>query len=266
MSGGSSRDCKCWASITSKTPLVPHVIQRRVCQDDDVAIDIKFCGICHSDLHQVYDEWMPGTFPMVPGHEVVGIVSEVGAKVTKFKVGDKVGVGCMVDSCRSCEFCKSGAEQYCSTGAVLTYNSKHKYPHCAEYNDEGGAPTYGGYSERIVVIESFVVRIPDNLDLAAAAPLLCAGITVYSPLVHFGLKQGQKLGVLGLGGLGHMAVKFGIALGSQVTVISRGTAKYDDAINNLGAHAYLDSTNAEQMKVSLVIHNSISSTQSFEYH
>ena len=172
---------------------------------------------------------------------------DVGSSVTKFAVGDKVGVGCMVESCRACHSCKVGEEQYCDNSCVYTYNSKEKFPHCAEYNSNGGEPTYGGYSEHILVNEDFVLRIPDNLDLAAATPLLCAGITTYSPMAKFNLKPGQKLGVVGLGGLGHTAVKIGVAMGVETTVLSRGTSKRESALNHLGAHRYIDSSNAEEM-------------------
>lgn len=215
---------------------------------DDVAIDIKFAGVCHSDLHQARDEWGGSLFPMVPGHEIAGLVTAVGANVSDFKVGDKVGVGCMVDSCRSCANCGKGEEQYCATGCVFTYNGKAKYAHCAEYNEQGGAPTYGGYSQSIVVDKRFVLRIPDNLDMAGAAPLLCAGITTYSPFIAYGLKPHMKLGVIGLGGLGHMGVKIGKAMGNHVTVISRGVTKKADAMESLHADAYLDSTDGDAMK------------------
>lgn len=187
----------------------------------------------------------------VPGHEIGGVVAAVGSNVSKFKVGDVVGVGCMVDSCRSCGNCKKGSEQYCKTGAVFTYNSKYKYSHCVECNAEGGATTFGGYSKNIVVDQNFVLSIPTNLDLAAATPLLCAGITVYSPMIRFGLQSHMKFGVIGLGGLGHMAVKFGLAMGCDTTVISRGTAKKDSVMNHLKANNYIDSTNKEEMQVTL---------------
>jgi uncharacterized zinc-type alcohol dehydrogenase-like protein len=187
-------------------------------------------------------------FPMVPGHEISGVVEAVGASVKGFAVGDHVGVGCMVGSCGECSFCKEGLEQYCTSGMIGTYNSKEKYPHMAEYTAEGGGITYGGYSQAIVVDQKFVLKIPKNLDLAGAAPLLCAGITTYSPLKHFGLQAGMKLGVMGLGGLGHMAVKFGVAMGAKVTVISRGTSKKQSALADLKAHDFLDSTDDEAMK------------------
>lgn len=238
---------KAWAAFSAGAPLGPHTITRRALTDDDVAISIKYAGICHSDIHTGRDEWGPAIYPLVPGHEIGGVVTAVGSAVTKFKVGDIVGVGCMVDSCRTCHPCRLGEEQYCATGCSYTYNSRAKYPHMAEYTPEGGAPNYGGYSDSIVVTQSFVLHIPSNLDLAAATPLLCAGITTFSPFMHFGLRPSHKLAVIGLGGLGHMGVKFGKAFGSHVTVISRGTAKRDSALTELGAHAYLDSTDAEAM-------------------
>jgi uncharacterized zinc-type alcohol dehydrogenase-like protein len=243
-----SYETKAYATKVAKGPLEPFTVTRRAVAPDDVKIDIKFAGICHSDIHQARGEWGGEQFPMVPGHEIGGVVVEVGSSVTKFKVGDHVGVGCMVDSCRECSNCQIGDENYCFTAPVFTYNGKYSYKHCAEYNEEGGATTYGGYSQSIVVTERFVAKIPSNLDLAAATPLLCAGITVYSPMKHFGLKAGQKFGVVGLGGLGHMATKFGVAMGAETTVISRGTAKKSDAIDTLKAHHYIDSTNADQMK------------------
>jgi alcohol dehydrogenase (NADP+) len=236
----------CYASITPGAPLEKYSIVRRAPGVRDVVVGIKFAGICHSDIHSAREEWGKGIFPMVPGHEIGGEVLAVGSEVTKFSVGETVGVGVMVDSCRDCRYCRKNEEQYCSTGCVFTYNSRAKYPHMEEYNAEGGAPNHGGYSKTIVVDQSFVLSIPSNLDLAAATPLLCAGITTYSPLIHFGLNPSHRFGVLGLGGLGHMGVKFGKAFGAHTTVISRGTAKRDSALNELGAHAYLDSTNAEE--------------------
>lgn len=239
--------CRCYAAQTAGAPLTPWTINRRDVTPSDVAIDIKYAGICHSDIHQVKEEWGSAIFPMVPGHEIVGVVSAVGEKVNKFKVGDIVGVGCMVDSCRSCSACNAGEEQFCETGCVFTYNSTYKYPHCAEYNSDGGAPTYGGYSQKIVVDENFVCSVPSNLDMAAATPLLCAGITTYSPMARFGLKAGHRFAVVGLGGLGHMAAKFSRAFGAHTTVISRGVSKRDSALNHLHADAYIDSTNADEM-------------------
>lgn len=229
----------------------PFTFQRRAMGPRDVVIDIKYSGICHTDIHCVRGEFGPnGLFPMVPGHEICGIVVAVGGKVTKARVGDAAGVGCMVDSCRSCTKCTFGEEQYCLKGPVYTYGSvPFKYSHCEEYNEQGGARTFGAYSKRIVVDEGYALIIPPNLDLAGVAPLLCAGITAYSPMMHFGLRTNMKFGVVGLGGIGHMAVKFGVAFGNHTTVISRGTAKRDDALNGLKADAFIDSTNADEMKV-----------------
>jgi uncharacterized zinc-type alcohol dehydrogenase-like protein len=184
---------------------------------------------------------------MVPGHEIAGVVAAVGKNVTSLKVGDHAGVGCFVDSCRSCTNCKNGEENYCKTGMVGTYNSKYKYPHCPGYDAETktGPVTYGGYSQDIVVDKNYALKIPKNIPLDQAAPLLCAGITVYSPLVYYGAKAGDKIAVAGLGGLGSMAVKFGVAMGCDVTVISRGTAKKEEAISRLGAHHFIDSTDTD---------------------
>jgi len=233
---------KAIAALSSKAALVPHKIDRRALGAADVGIEIKWAGICHSDIHQAREEWGPAIFPMVPGHEISGVVSRVGPDVTKFKVGDHVGVGCFVDSCRKCDYCKAGDDQYCGQGGVQTYNSKFKFGHTSE----DGQPTYGGYSQYIVVDENYACRIPSNLDLAGAAPLLCAGITTYSPLMHFGLKANHTLGVAGLGGLGHMAVKFGVALGAKVVVFSRSESKKEEALKGLGATSFVDTTNAAQ--------------------
>ncbi len=215
-----------YAAESVKAPLIPFSFERRDLKDDDVLIDIKYCGICHSDIHQARDEWGGSIFPMVPGHEITGVVAVVGSKVTKFKVGDNVGVGCMVDSCRTCTSCRRDLEQYCVTPAalVLTYNSK----------EHDGAPTYGGYSDKIVVKESFVLRIPDGMPLDGAAPLLCAGITLYSPLKHWGAGPGKKVAIVGLGGLGHMGVKLARGLGAEVTVLSQSLRKQEDG-KRLGA-------------------------------
>src|SRR5579862_3895223 len=215
---------KGYAAMAAKSPLGPFSFERREPREHDVAIDIKFCGICHSDIHQAWDEWGGSIFPMVPGHEIAGVVTAVGNKVTKFKVGEKVGVGCFVDSCRKCAQCTQGLEQYCSVGMVLTYNGK----------DHEGAPTFGGYSEKIVVDENYVLRIPDNLPLDAAAPLQCAGITLYSPLRHWQAGPGKKVAIIGLGGLGHMGLKLAHALGAEVTVLSQSLKKQADG-KRLGA-------------------------------
>ena len=228
------KNVKAYAALDTKTPLKFHPIDRRDPRADDVEIDIKFCGVCHSDIHQVKDEWGGATFPMVPGHEIVGFVTRVGNKVTKFKVGDKVGVGCMVNSCESCPACDEGLEQYCQTGFVGTYNS----------TDKDGSPTYGGYSQSIVVKESFVLKIPDNLSLDGVAPLLCAGITTYSPLMHWKAGPGKKVAVVGLGGLGHMAVKLANAMGAEVTILSQSLKKEADG-KRLGAKHFYATSNPE---------------------
>jgi uncharacterized zinc-type alcohol dehydrogenase-like protein len=220
---------KTYAATKLGEKLKPFEIERREPGPMDVLIDIKFCGICHSDVHQVRDEWGQSTFPMVPGHEIAGIVVKTGEKVTRFKQGDRVGVGCMVDSCRECDSCKQDLEQYCEKRPVFTYNS-------FEYDEK--TPTYGGYSERITVDDHFVVHIPDSLPLEKAAPLLCAGITTYSPLRHWNAGPGKSVAVVGLGGLGHMAVKIANAMGATVTVISRTTNKKADA-QAMGAKDYL---------------------------
>ena len=226
-----------YAAMSATTPIEPFAIERRSPRPNDVAIDILYCGVCHSDIHQARDEWGGSIFPMVPGHEIVGRVSSVGSAVTGFKVGDLAGVGCMVDSCRVCANCKDGEEQYCNNPhATYTYNSR----------DTNGEPTYGGYSTSIVVDESFVLHISHKLDLAAAAPLLCAGITTYSPLRHWNVGKGTKLGVMGLGGLGHMGLKFGHAFGAHVVQFTTSPNKVADA-KKLGADEVVISTNAEQM-------------------
>jgi uncharacterized zinc-type alcohol dehydrogenase-like protein len=211
----------------AKAPFERTTIQRRALREDDILIDIKFSGVCHSDIHSAYDEWGGGIFPMVPGHEIAGIVAAVGEKVTNFAVGDHVGVGCFVDSCGECEYCKSGEEQYCTKGVISTYNSL----------DYEGNPTYGGYSQKIVVKERFVVRIPDALGLDVAAPLLCAGITTYSPLKNWEAGPGKKVAIVGVGGLGHVAVQFAHAMGAEVTALSQSMRKKDEAIK-LGADYY----------------------------
>ncbi len=222
---------KAFAAASTKAPLAPFSLDRREPGDHDVLIDIRFCGICHTDIHQVRDEWGGGVYPMVPGHEIAGVVKAVGGKVTKFKAGDHVGVGCFVDSCRTCTECRKGEEQYCSVKTVFTYNSQ----------DADGNNTYGGYSDRIVVDENYVLRIPENLPLNASAPLLCAGITLYSPLKHWGAGPGKRVAIIGLGGLGHMGVKLAHAMGAEVTVLSQSLKKQDDG-KRLGAdHFYATS-------------------------
>jgi uncharacterized zinc-type alcohol dehydrogenase-like protein len=259
-------EVKGYAAMTANGPMQPYTFQRRAMGPRDVVIDIQFAGICHSDIHSVRGEWGPnGIFPMVPGHEIGGKVVAVGKKVQKAKVGDSAGVGCLVDSCRSCKRCVMGDEQYCQEGFVLTYGDKFKHPHCEEYNEDGGATTYGGYSKRIIVDESFVLIVPSTLDLAGATPLMCAGITVYSPMMRFGLRSNMKFGVVGLGGLGHMAVKFGVAFGCHTTVISRGISKREGAINDLKADAFIDSKNEEEMKAAAGKFDFIICTVSADY-
>nr|WP_269814277.1 NAD(P)-dependent alcohol dehydrogenase [Lentzea terrae] len=216
-----------YAAPAPKAPLERTTIERRAVGAHDVLIDIKYAGICHSDIHQVNEGWGEGIFPMVPGHEIAGVVAEVGSEVTRYAVGDRVGVGCMVDSCRECEFCLRGLEQYCANGNTMTYNGI----------DRHGDVTYGGYSKQIVVDENYAVRIPDSLPLDVAAPLLCAGITLYSPLKHWNVGPGKKVAIVGLGGLGHMGVKIARALGAEVTVLSQSLRKKDDGLK-LGAHDY----------------------------
>ena len=241
---------KCWAAINNKDPLMPHTINRRPVGPKDVHIKIKWAGICHSDIHQVREDWGPSIFPMVPGHEIAGIVAAVGANVSKFKVGDHAGVGCFVDCCRRCDKCQAGTEQYCRNGMVMTYNGRCCHPHVPGYNKDdpsNSEVTYGGYSQDIVVDENFVIHLPKNLPLDAAAPLLCAGITVFSPMQYYGVKKGEKLAVAGLGGLGSMAVKFGKAMGCHVTVISRGTKKKAEAMDVLKADDYIDVNDDDQV-------------------
>ncbi|MGA9823965.1 MAG: NAD(P)-dependent alcohol dehydrogenase [Methylocystis sp.] len=225
-----------YATHSATSPLVPFQFERRDSRPDDVTIEILYCGVCHSDLHQARDDWGDSIYPMVPGHEIIGRVIAVGPDVTRFRQGDHVGVGCMVDSCLKCEACEDGLEQYCRCGATYTYNAL----------DRDGAPTYGGYSDRIVVKESFVVKIPDGLDLKAAAPLLCAGITTWSPLRHWNVGEDSKVAVIGLGGLGHMAIKLAKALGAHVTLFTRSPGKSQDA-RRLGADEITLSTDETQM-------------------
>ncbi len=229
---------KGYAALSAHAPLVPWSFERREPQDHDVEIKIQYCGICHSDVHQVKDEWGRSAFPMVPGHEITGIVSRVGKATQGFAIGDRVGVGCMIGSCRHCASCQEGLEQYCAQGMRGTYNSLEA---------DGVTLTYGGYSERIVVHQDFVLKIPSNLPLDQAAPLLCAGITVYSPLRHWQVGAGKKLAVLGLGGLGHMAVKIGHAMGAEVTVLSHSRKKEADALR-LGAQAFCNTTETHELE------------------
>jgi uncharacterized zinc-type alcohol dehydrogenase-like protein len=206
-----------YAAPFAKAPLSPYQFERRDSRADDVVIDILYCGICHSDLHNVNNDWgVNSIYPMVPGHEIIGRVVSVGQKVTHFKPGDHVGVGCMVDSCQHCVACKQGLEQYCEEAVTLTYADKDRYDQM---------PTYGGYSEKIIVSEKFVLRIPGGLDLKDVGPLLCAGITTWSPLRHWRVREGTNVGVIGLGGLGHMALKLAKALGANVALFSRSSGK-----------------------------------------
>ena len=226
---------KAYAVPSTKAALAPFSLERREPREHDVAIDIKYCGICHSDIHQARDEWGNAIFPMVPGHEIAGLVSAVGSKVTKYKVGDRVGVGCFVDSDRTCPQCRRGTEQYCTgKGMVLTYNA----------HDYEGQITYGGYSEKIVVDENYVLRLPTNLSFEASAPLLCAGITLYSPLRHWHAGVGKKVAIIGLGGLGHMGVKLAHAMGADVTVLSQTLKKQADG-KRLGANHFFATSNPD---------------------
>ena len=228
-----------WAAQDATTPLAPVTIERRAVGPSDVRIAIEFCGICHSDLHTARNEWGSARYPCVPGHEIVGRVVEVGGDVTRHAVGDRVGVGCLVDSCGVCDECRAGLENYCTGGVTLTYNGVDKH---------GTAPrTYGGYSGEIVVTERFVVSVPDGMDPAAAAPILCAGITTYSPLRFHSVGAGTRLGVAGFGGLGGMAVKLAKAMGAEVTVITRSDRKADDA-RKAGADHVLVSSDAAAMR------------------
>ena len=227
-----------YATHSSTSKLEPFDFWRRDVGPNDVLIEILYCGICHSDIHQARDEWGNAMYPMVPGHEVVGRVTQVGAKVSRFKTGELAGVGCFVDSCRTCGSCKEGVEQFCEKHLVFTYNSVEM--------DET-TPTYGGYSNQMVVDENYVLRISPKLDPAGAAPLLCAGITTYSPLKQYKVKPGDKVGVVGLGGLGHMGVKLAAAMGAEVTVFSTSAAKEPDA-KRLGAKSFVLSTDAAAMK------------------
>jgi uncharacterized zinc-type alcohol dehydrogenase-like protein len=229
---------KAYAAKHSKSLLAPWNLERREVGPQDVQFDIMYCGVCHSDLHQINDEWAPGIFPMVPGHEIVGKVVKVGSKVSRFKVGDLAGTGCLVDSCRVCDNCNVGLEQYCINGSSPTYNGLEQ---------DKRTPTYGGYSNTIVVHEDFVLQISEKLSLAAVAPLLCAGITTYSPLKYWKVGKGHRLAVLGLGGLGHMAVKFGVAFGAEVTVLSTSPGKEADA-KKLGAHKFVATSNPKSVK------------------
>jgi uncharacterized zinc-type alcohol dehydrogenase-like protein len=224
-----------WGSTGPTEPIAPLVFERREPGAHDVVIDISHCGLCHSDIHQARDEWGGATYPMVPGHEIVGRVAGVGAEVARWHTGDSVGVGVFVDSDRRCEACLAGEEQYCESGMSPTYNGREQ---------DGTTPTYGGYSERIVVDENYVLRVPQELPADGAAPLLCAGITTYSPIRHFGVRAGDRAAVVGLGGLGHMGVKFLAAIGAEVTVLSHSPGKRDDALR-LGASDFVATSGSD---------------------
>ncbi|WP_029686470.1 NAD(P)-dependent alcohol dehydrogenase [Tatumella saanichensis] len=227
-----------YAAQNEKSPLAPFSYQPRELRDQDVEIEILYCGVCHSDLHQARNEWRNTVFPVVPGHEIVGRVTATGANSHKYQVGDLVGVGCLVDSCRHCESCEDGLEQYCENGFVATYNSEDRFD---------GKITYGGYASGIVVHEDFVLKVPENLDPAGVAPLLCAGITTFSPLKHWKVGPGQKVGVVGLGGLGHMGVKIAHAMGAKVVLFTTSPSKIEDG-KRLGADEVVVSKDAKQME------------------
>jgi uncharacterized zinc-type alcohol dehydrogenase-like protein len=227
-----------YAAQQAKAPLAPYSFARREPRDYDVVIDIQYCGVCHTDIHQVRNEWGASTFPMVPGHEIAGIVTGVGAKATRYKMGDRVAVGCFVDSCRKCSPCRRGLEQYCVEGPTLTYNSVER---------DGQIRTQGGYSEKIVVDENYVLRLPDNISLDRSAPLLCAGITMYSPLTHWKAGPGKKVCIIGLGGLGHMGVKIAHALGAEVSVLSHSLKKREDG-RRMGADNFYATSDSETFK------------------
>jgi alcohol dehydrogenase (NADP+) len=234
-------ESRAYAASSPTSGLAPVTIRRRALQPQDVQIEVLFCGICHSDLHQVRNEWqnsMPTVYPCTPGHEIVGRVKKTGGAVRRFKEGDLAAVGCLVDSCRTCPACRDGQEQFCEGPATFTYNAPDKYL---------GGVTYGGYSGSIVVDEAFVLRMPDRLDPVAAAPLVCAGITTYSPLRHWNVRGGQKVGIVGLGGLGHMAIKFAAAFGARVVVFTTSAGKAKDAVR-LGAHDVVVSSNAMEVQ------------------
>ncbi|MBS8239625.1 NAD(P)-dependent alcohol dehydrogenase [Marinobacter lipolyticus] len=229
---------KAFAAQSPTSGLAPHNISRRAPRPDDVSIEIDYCGVCHTDIHFAQNDWGVTEYPVVPGHEIVGRVTAVGSDVKAFKEGDVVGVGCMVDSCRTCSACEAGLEQYCAEGMTGTYNGEDRHDQSI---------TYGGYSERVVVSERFVVKVPEKLDIKSAAPLLCAGITTYSPLRHYGVKAGHKVGVIGMGGLGHMGVKFAKALGAEVTIFTRSESKVSEA-KKQGADHVVISTDEAQME------------------
>ncbi len=229
---------KAFAAQDAQSTMGPWNLERRAVGPKDIQIDILYCGVCHSDLHQVRNEWGGSIYPMVPGHEIIGRISKTGSEVQKFKVGEIAGVGCLVDSCRTCENCREGLEQYCLNGNSPTYNGLEQ---------DKKTPTYGGYSKIIVTNEDFVLRVSDKLSIQQVAPLLCAGITTYSPLRHWNVGKGHRLAVLGLGGLGHMAVKFGVSFGAEVTMLSSSALKKEDA-RKLGAHKFVLTKDPDQLK------------------
>ena len=227
-----------YAALQAKTDLVPYEFERRAIGNEDVAFDISYAGICHSDIHQVREEWGKALFPMVPGHEIVGIVTEIGSSVTKFAIGDRIGVGVYIDSCKSCDNCLKGLSQYCDEGMTGTYNALER---------DGKTVAQGGYSNRFVVNQNYAVNVPPNLDMAGVAPLMCAGITLYSPLRHWKVGPGSRVAVMGLGGLGHMGVKFAKAMGAEVAVLSHSPHKRDDALA-MGAHHFVHVDSADTLK------------------
>jgi uncharacterized zinc-type alcohol dehydrogenase-like protein len=227
-----------YAAMQARSEMTPWEFERRELGAHDVSLDIKYSGICHSDIHQVREEWGPALFPMVPGHEIAGIVSQIGTSVTKFKVGDRIGVGVFIDSCRTCVSCKKGLQQYCIEGMTGTYNQLER---------DGKTPAMGGYSNIMVINEDYAVSIPENLPLDGVAPLLCAGITLYSPIKHWKAGPGKKVAVMGLGGLGHMGVKFAAAMGAEVTVFSHSPSKESDA-KAMGAHHFVSTKDADFYK------------------
>lgn len=237
MAQATATPAKGYAAHSATTPLALWNFERRAPRPDDVSIEILYCGVCHSDLHFARDDWGMASYPVVPGHEIVGRVTAVGDEVSQYQVGDLVGVGCMVDSCRECKACNAGLENYCAEGFVMTYGSPDKHD---------GTLTQGGYSDKVVVSERFVVRMPDGIDLKSAAPILCAGITTYSPLKHYGVKPGDKVGVIGMGGLGHMGVKLAKALGAEVTLFTRSESKKAEA-KEQGADHVVISTSEDEM-------------------
>ena len=229
---------RAYAAMSAGSPLIPFSFDRRDVGDHDVALKVSYSGICHSDIHQVAEDWGPSIFPMVPGHEIAGIVTSVGRKVTKFKVGDPIGVGVFIDSCRTCSNCTAGLQQYCSKGMIGTYNAMEA---------DGKTVAMGGYSDFFVINEDYALKIPTNLDLRGVAPLLCAGITLYSPIKHWKTSPGMQVAVMGLGGLGHMGVKFAVAMGAEVTVLSHSPSKEADALA-MGAHAFIATNNPDNFK------------------